>query len=377
MKIGFDAKRILYNRTGLGNYSRLVVNSLSTHFPDNEYKLYSPGKGIESLHSQFNPVPSVSFRYPEGFTSKLFPSLWRSNAIVHDLKQDQVDLFHGLSNELPLSISQSGIPSVVTIHDLIFIRYPQFYKYIDRKIYNYKFQKACQVANRIIAISEMTKQDIIRTYKINEEKIDVVYQGCDESFQQTITQEKMNDIQKRYHIPSHYILYVGSIEERKNLLLIVRALQQLNKDIHLIAIGKRTPYTDIVEAYIKENNMQQQVSILSNVPFDDLPGFYQMADLFIYPSFFEGFGIPIIEALHSNVPVIAATGSCLEEAGGPDSLYVEPNDVNDLREKIDWILSTPAQAELMKKAGKEYVKRFTDQQIANDLMNVYRNVLNK
>ena len=102
-----------------------------------------------------------------------------------------------------------------------------------------------------------------------------------------------------------------------------------------------------------------------------------MADLFIYPSFFEGFGIPIIEALHSNVPVIAATGSCLEEAGGPDSLYVEPNDVNDLSEKIDWILSTPAQAELMKKAGKEYVKRFTDQQIANDLMNVYRNVLNK
>lgn len=377
MKIGFDAKRILYNRTGLGNYSRFVVNSLSTHFPNNEYKLYSPGKGIESLQNQINPVPSISFRYPEGFTSKLFPSLWRSNVIVHDLKQDQVDLFHGLSNELPLSISQSGIPSVVTIHDLIFIRYPQFYKYIDRKIYNYKFSKACQVANRIIAISEMTKQDIIRTYKINEEKIDVVYQGCDESFQQTITQEKKEDIRKKYNIPSHYTLYVGSIEERKNLLLIVRALLQLNKDIHLIAIGKRTPYTDIVETYIKENNMQQQVSILNNVPFEDLPVFYQMADLFIYPSFFEGFGIPIIEALHSNVPVIAATGSCLEEAGGPDSLYVEPNDVNDLSEKIDWILSTPAQAELMKKAGKEYVKRFTDQQIANDLMNVYRNVLNK
>lgn len=171
MKIGFDAKRILYNRTGLGNYSRFVVNSLSTHFPDNEYKLYSPGKGIESFHSQINPVPSVSFRYPERFTSKQFPSLWRSNGIVHDLKQDRVELFHGLSNELPLSISRSGIFSVVTIHDLIFIRYPQFYKYIDRNIYNYKFQKACQVANRIIAISEMTKQDIIRTYKINEEKL--------------------------------------------------------------------------------------------------------------------------------------------------------------------------------------------------------------
>lgn len=377
MKIGFDAKRILYNKTGLGNYSRFVVNSLSTYFPDNVYKLYSPGNGIESLHNQINSESSVSFRYPEGFTSKLFPSLWRSNTIVHDLEKDQIDLFHGLSNELPLSIPNINIPSVVTIHDLIFIRYPQFYKYIDRSIYNYKFKKACQTANRIVAISNMTKKDIIETYKITEEKIDVIYQGCDKSFQQILAQAKKEDIRRKYNIPSHYILYVGSIEERKNLLLIVRALHQLNKDIHLIAIGKRTPYTDIVEAYIQENNMQQQVSILSNIPFEDLPGFYQMADLFIYPSFFEGFGIPIIEALHSNVPVIAATGSCLEEAGGPDSLYVEPNDANDLSEKIDWVLSTPSLADQMRNSGKEYAKRFIDQQIACNLMEVYRNVLNK
>lgn len=377
MKLGFDAKRILYNRTGLGNYSRFVVNSLCTYFPDNEYKLYSPGKGIENLRNQIKQVPSVSFRYPEGFTSKLLPSLWRSNAIVNDLKKDKIELFHGLSNELPLSISQSKIPSIVTIHDLIFIRFPQFYKYIDRNIYKYKFQKACQISDKIIAISDMTKQDIIKTYKIKEDKINVVYQGCDNSFQQVVTPEKKNDILKRYNIPPHYILYVGSIEERKNLMLIVRALRQLNKDIHLVAIGRHTPYTDLVEIYIKEHNMQQQVSIFSNVPFKDLPGFYQMADLFIYPSFFEGFGIPIIEALHSNVPVIAATGSCLEEAGGPDSLYVDPNDVNDLCEKIDWVLSTPAQAEHMKTSGKRYVERFTDQRIASDLMRIYKNVLNK
>lgn len=377
MKIGFDAKRVLYNRTGLGNYSRFVVNSLSTYFPNNEYQLYSPGKGMESLRTQINSVPSVSFRYPESILSKLFPSAWRSNLIVSDLKKNNIELFHGLSNELPLSIANSKIPSIVTIHDLIFIRYPQFYKYIDRKIYNYKFEKACQIANRIIAVSEMTKRDIVNTYKIKEEKIDIVYQGCDKIFQQIVTQDKKEDVFKRYHIPSHYILYVGSIEKRKNLLQIVRALHLLNKDIHLIAIGRRTPYTNLVETYIKENNMEKQVTILSNVPFNDLPVFYQMADLFIYPSFFEGFGIPIIEALHSNVPVIGATGSCLEEAGGPDSLYVNPNDVNELSEKIAWVLSTPSQAEHMKQAGKEYVKRFTDQQIAGDLMKVYENTLNK
>ena len=121
--------------------------------------------------------------------------------------------------------------------------------------------------------------------------------------------------------------------------------------------------------------MQEQVTILNNVSFDDLPAFYQLASLFIYPSFFEGFGIPILEALNSGTPVIAATGSCLEEAGGPDSLYINPEDVNGLNEKINWILTTPSQAEHMRTAGKEYAKRFLDQAIAQDIMNVYQKII--
>lgn len=376
MKIAFDAKRVTHNSTGLGNYGRYVVDILSDYYPKNTYDLYSPSKGKDYLRNKLREKDNITYHYP-GPIDSLLKSAWRSYGIIKDLKKSSPDIFHGLSNELPIGLEKAGIRSVVTIHDLIFIRYPQFYKKIDRTIYNHKFRKACEQADRVIAISDMTRQDIIKTYHIPEEKIDVVYQGCAPLFLKQVSPEQKEKIRTKYNLPSRYILSVGSIEQRKNLLLIVRALRQLGKDIHLIAIGKRTPYTDIVETYIKENNMQQQVSIFNNVPFEDLPGFYQMADLFIYPSFFEGFGIPIIEALHSNVPVIAATGSCLEEAGGPDSLYVEPNDVNDLSEKINWILSTPTQAELMKKAGKEYVKRFTDQQIANDLMNVYRNVLNK
>lgn len=376
MKVAFDAKRITHNSTGLGNYGRYVIDILSDYYPENAYDLYSPSKGKDHLRNKLREKKNITYHYPSPIDS-LLKSVWRSYRIINDLKKFSPDIFHGLSNELPIGLEKAGIQSVVTIHDLIFIRYPQFYKKIDRTIYNHKFRKACEQADRVIAISDMTRQDIMKTYNIPDEKIDVVYQGCAPLFLKQVSSEQKENIRTKYNLPPCYILSVGSIEQRKNLLLIVRALRQLGKDIHLIAIGKRTPYTDIVETYIKENNMQQQVSILNNVPFEDLPGFYQMADLFIYPSFFEGFGIPIIEALHSNVPVIAATGSCLEEAGGPDSLYVEPNDVNDLSKKIDWILSTPAQAELMKKAGKEYVKRFTDQQIANDLMNVYRNVLNK
>ena len=148
----------------------------------------------------------------------------------------------------------------------------------------------------------------------------------------------------------------------------------MGKDIPLVAIGKRTPYADVVEQYVRENNMEGQVTLLSNIPFEDLPAFYRLASLFVYPSFFEGFGIPILEALNSGTPVIAATGSCLEEAGGPDSVYVNPKDANDLSEKINLILTTSAQAEHMREAGREYAGRFQSEVIAGDLMEIYRRI---
>ncbi len=376
MKLAFDAKRITHNATGLGNYSRFIVNSLINRYPENSYHLYSPDKGKEHLRALIPNQENVIFHYLENkILGSLGKAWWRSCGIIGDLKKEKPTLFHGLSNELPFGLSKAGIPSVVTIHDLIFIRYPQFYKTIDRNIYNFKFRKACLLADKIVAVSEMTKQDIIRIYKVPEEKIDVVYQGCDVSFLQQVESNKLFEVKNKYNLPEHFILNVGSIEQRKNLLLIVKALKQSGKDIRLIAIGRRTPYTETVEQYIRENNMQEQVTILNNVSFNDLPAFYQLASLFIYPSFFEGFGIPILEALNSGTPVIAATGSCLEEAGGPDSLYINPEDVNDLNEKINWILTTPSQAEHMRTAGKEYAKRFLDQAIAQDIMNVYQKII--
>lgn len=368
--IAFDAKRITHNSTGLGNYGRYIIDILSHYYPMNEYHLYTPGAGKESLKNKLPKGNNITYHYPEGINSFLKP-IWRSFGIANDLKKQKPDIYHGLSNELPFGLKKAGIPSLVTIHDLIFVRFPEFYKPIDRTIYNYKFRKACELGDRVIAVSEMTRQDIIKYYHIPENKIDVVYQGCAPLFLKQASSEERQRVTDKYNLPTHYILYVGSIEERKNLLLIVKALHKLNKDIRLIAIGKRTPYTEIVENYIRENKMEKQVTLLNNIPYEDLPIFYQLANLFIYPSFFEGFGIPIIEALHSNIPVIAATGSCLEEAGGPDSLYVNPNDTNDLSEKIDWVLSTPSVSDRMKAAGKEYVKRFTDKQIADDLMEVY------
>lgn len=375
MKIAFDAKRITHNATGLGNYSRYVVNGLSASYPEHSYQLYTPGKGKDTLRERVEQRPTVSFHYPQGRMARLLPALWRSSGVLSTLKREEVDVYHGLSNELPLRIDRSGIPSVVTIHDLIFLRYPQFYKPIDRAIYTYKFKQACLQANKIIAISDQTRRDIVSFFRIPDEKIETIYQGCNPLYGQTVSESDKEAVRAKYQLSSPYILYVGSIEERKNLLLLVKALRGLKEDISVVAIGKKTPYTETVEAYIRENNLSGRVRLLHGVSFADLPAFYQMATLFVYPSFFEGFGIPILEAQLSGVPVIAATGSCLEEAGGPGALYTSPYYENELRGLIESVLNQPNLADSMRKSGLEYAERFEESKLATDMMTLYKQVL--
>lgn len=376
MKIAYDAKRITCNATGLGNYGRYIINMLSARYPQHEYHLFSPDKGKDNLRNRIKETPQIQFHYPANPT-KFKKALWRTLGVTKEVKKEQATLFHGLSGELPINLKKNRIPAVVTIHDLIFLRYPRYYKWIDRQIYTFKFKKACRQADRIIAVSECTKQDIIRYFKINPEKIEVLYQGCDPAFAQPVSEEKKKEVKEKYQLPQTYILSVGSIEERKNLMLAVKAMNRVDENIHLIAIGKQTPYAEKIKKYIRTNKLEHRVTLLSNVPFDELPAIYRQARLFVYPSFFEGFGIPIIEALHSGIPVIAATGSCLEEAGGPATLYTNPADEKELSRKITAILQHPQTAREMIEKGKEYVKRFDEKHIARRLMAIYQEVSNK
>ena len=369
MKIGFDGKRAVQNFTGLGNYSRFVLNLLIENYPENEYHLYTPKK------VKTNPGISsqIALHYPSALVNR---TLWRSKLIISDLKKDKIDLYHGLSNELPFGIAQSGIPSVVTIHDLIFLRFPDYYPYIDRKIYKYKFEYACKNASRIIAVSKQTKQDIMSFFCIPESKIDVVYQGCNELFQQTFPKEALIQVREEYQLPEKFLLNVGTIEERKNLLLIAKALSAVQKDVKLVVIGKETDYAKEVKDYIAANNLFDRVIFLKNVPLKDLPLIYRCAEIFVYPSRFEGFGIPIIEALYSGIPVVAATGSCLEEAGGPLSCYVHPQDEVQLAWQINNILSNPDKKNKMIAEGLRYVQKFTEKQLAKDLITTYNKAIN-
>lgn len=371
LKIGFDAKRAFLNNTGLGNYSRALIESLSEYFPENKYYLYTPFIQ-ENQHQAALELKNAKIRTA---SIPFLKSIWRSRLINKDLIKDELDIYHGLSHELPIGIQKTGIKSIVTIHDLIFLRYPDYYKRFDRKIYDQKIKYACSIADKIIAVSEQTKRDLIQFYTIPDEKIDVIYQSCHASFKQEYAEHELKLISEKYKLPKRFILNVGTIEERKNLMLLVKSIQQLPKDIELVVVGLPTPYADKVKEYILKNKLIDRVHFLENVPFNDLPKIYQLADLFVYPSYFEGFGIPILEALNMGVPVIATTGSCLEEAGGPDSIYVNPNHAIELSETIIHLWNNESRKKEMIAAGKAYAKKFDPLPLAQQLMDLYQGLL--
>ena len=368
LKIGFDAKRIVRNGTGLGSYGRTLVNDLAQY--PLRLNLYAPDKGRDDLRTQIVERDNIAFVYP---TSRHFKSYWRSRGIVDDLKRDGIQLFHGLSGELPFGIRKSGIKSVVTIHDLIFLRHPEFYNPIDVQIYKWKFRQTIKEADYIIAISECTKRDILEYggNLVSEDKITLIYQSCSPRFN-TSQNYKTSNLNSKLGC---YVLSVGSIEPRKNTMLPLKALHHLPDDISLVLVGRHTAYTDKLIQYARANGLEHRLHILHGVPDTDLPALYAGAECFVYPSVYEGFGIPIIEAISCGLPVVACTGSCLEEAGGPDSLYVAPNDAIGMANAIRRSLKGADDREERIQRSMDYIRRFSGTDVAGQVVDVYKRVL--
>lgn len=373
MRIGFDAKRAFFNLSGLGNYSRNTIQYLQQYYPENEYFLYVPGK---SGKFPLINLPGQQIILPDGLLSGLFPSFWRSFRLPAKLESDRIDLFHGLSNEIPFGIHNYNLRSVVTIHDLIFLRHPEWYKRTDRIIYRIKTLFSCRNASRIIAVSGQTKSDIVEFYKINPEKIDVIYQGCNPQFSRESSQQQKEEVLKKYGLAAGYILYVGTIERRKNLLNIVKALYSGKISSPLVVIGRQTNYAHIVKKFIAAHNIKD-IRFLENVPVEDLVPIYQMASLFVYPSVYEGFGIPILEALYSKIPVITSSGGCFREAGGDYSYYINPDNIEQIADAIKNVLENNELRLNMILKGYDHALKFNDKAIAQNIFNVYKSVVNQ
>jgi|YNPMSStandDraft_2_1061718.scaffolds.fasta_scaffold08896_2 glycosyltransferase involved in cell wall biosynthesis len=373
MRVGFDAKRAFFNNTGLGNYSRNLLQQLFQFYPQNEYLLYSPSSRIKI---KFQLIQNAKIKTPDNWFAKAFKSYWRSFLITKQIKLDRLNIYHGLSNELPFGITETGTKSVVTIHDLIFKRFPQWYRTIDVKIYDSKFRYAAFYSDIIIAVSQNTAEDIQEFYKINPSKIRVIYQSCNPTFFQLLDKNIINEVLESYNLPNEYILYVGTIEERKNLHRLVEAIVMGNIDFPLVVVGRKTKYYyQIVQPIIQKHKLEHKIFLIENIDNRELPAIYQGAKLFVYPSLYEGFGIPILEAQASGVPVITSKGSCFKETGGEHSLYVNSNNSEEIAYVLQKVLNDKSLRIEMIEKGRHYAKKFSDNVSINKLYKVYEELV--
>jgi glycosyltransferase involved in cell wall biosynthesis len=384
MNFGFDAKRAYHNHTGLGHYSRTLIELLSEHYPGHTYYL-------------FNPKPSSRYRFtndnivevlPGSLMSNLFRSAWRSSWVKKDLKKLGIDLYHGLSHEIPIGVQDTGIPAIVTIHDLIHERYPDQYKAIDRRIYTRKYKNACRHAARIIATSQQTRQDLVDMYAVDGNKIDVCYQSCSPLFARLATEADKQRVRDRYQLPERFLLSVGTIIERKNLLTICKAYYLLRDEPipPLLVVGKgKGKYYQQVKDFIVQFGLGNRIRFLSEDPqaatamdwlsTADLSIMYQLGSAMLYPSSFEGFGMPVMEALWAGLPVITSNQSCLPEVGGDAALYVNPLEAEDIADAIRKVIFDEGLAAAMRVKGFLHTEAFAPARYVQSVMDVYNKVL--
>ena len=372
MQIGFEAKRLFLNDRGLGNYARNLLYGFLKYQPEHFYHLYTPKVSNAYVSPALLTSENIAVHQPKSTLHNLSKSYWRSMSLGKVSNQDNIDVFHGLSQELPKDIRRSKAKSVVTIHDMIFLRHPEFYKPIDRWIYFNKVKFAVQNADRIIAISKQTKNDLIDTFSLDENNIDVIYQSCNEVFYEKRAVTELENVKTKWSLPQEYLLYVGALNGNKNVLAILKAMALLKgkMDLPLVIVGHGKEYKNELKEFATKNQLISKLIFASEIANPtplELSSFYQMASVFIFPSFYEGFGIPILEARFSGTPVIASNSTCLDEVGGNESLYFSPENAEELASHIENTLRKEMQGK-----PKDLIK-FHQQTHIEQLVTLYQN----
>lgn len=369
MKVGFDAKRLFCNSTGLGNYSRTLVKNLS-QIESIEINLYSPKKKNIDESKPFISNKKIKSTFNSSF-------LWRTKGIVKDLIKDQINLYHGLSNEIPFGLHKSKIKSVVTIHDLIFKIYPNTYKFLDRLIYDYKFRYACKNANKIVAISQSTKDDIIRYYNIPAHKIQVIYQSSLPVYLTPPNKGIQQRLISEFKLPDSFIICVGTFEDRKNQKGLIEAYSEVNKKLPLLLIGGGKKYKDEVLRLIKEKGENKNILLLNRrINDQELKALYELAKFSIYNSVYEGFGLPVLESQLCGTPVITTNTSSLKEAAAPGSILVTPNNKKQLIDAISKFVNSDLS--VIGKTVKAYcLDKYNPIKLNKELEGLYKEVLDK
>ncbi|MDR2499329.1 MAG: glycosyltransferase family 4 protein [Tannerellaceae bacterium] len=377
MVIGFDAYKA-YNNDALRNYCRYVINNLSTIYSENKYRLYTPTIAFRDCIEGIGMRDDIAFVPPSKVIDKVLPALWQRQTVVRELLRDGVQLYHGLCNELPRGLRKKGIRSVVTIHNHRFFHHPEHYPASECRRFIRKMQQTCMAADYVVAVSDYMRRYAISHLKVDHDKISTIYQGCDSIFLGVASDEEKERVRRDYSLPQKFILNVGTIEPCNNLLSALKALLHLDESIHLVAVGRETPYIAEVKQFAADNSLSARLHIRSHVAFYDLPTVYQLAAVFVYPSSCDCFGVPVVEALCAGVPVVTAGGLSLSEAGGEAVVYINYSDEHSIAQAIIQILAVNRKARRqISLRGKKHAARFDNNFLAWQMISAYNKAMNQ
>ena len=377
MRVAIDGKRYYLNSSGLGRYSRSLIDQLiSIGDEENlEIILYRPKGKVKFEPKSQSHLTEITADY--FFPGHIGNAIWRFTKLPSLINNSGYDLFHGPSHVLPGKLK---CPSVVTMLDLIFIRYPNYFKAWDRNYYRISFKKSAQLADHIISISEATKADLINYFGVKEEKISVIYPGFDAVFSK-LHQQKLDKIKIKFKLPRDYILYVGNIEPRKNILKLAQAFNSLqessyiDKDVHLLIVGQMGWYYKEIIDGIDSLSSRDKIKLVGPVYGEDLAGFYQLASIMAYPSMFEGFGYPVLEAMRLGTPVLTSNISSMPEAGGNAAHYVNPESLDEIKDGLCKLLNDKTYREKLAVKGTRHAAGFNTMRMTQETLEVYRKLI--
>jgi glycosyltransferase involved in cell wall biosynthesis len=374
MKIAIDVRTVLPNRSGVGNYVLHLVQNLRQVDPEPIYYFLAQKKNLSFLGPlAFDQSPLLTI-----FSHENHPlgDIWEHFILPLRLMKNDIDIFHGPASLIPFS--KNHYKTVVTIHDLVAFLFPSTIPLKYGAYMRYLLRQAVKRADKIIAVSHHTKKDLIRILKVPPEKIEVIHEAPSPIFYPYDKKKAQARLKQQYGITKKFIYHLGNIEPRKNLIVLLEAFtrvcQDLGKEYQLVVSGQKGWLTRSLNQFFKKYSARDQVIFTGYVPMEDLPLFMNGAEVFVFPSLYEGFGLPVLEAMSCGTPIISSNCSSIPEIVGSAGILVDPNDIHALADRIIYLLKNEEERGRLSQLGKEQAARFLWNEVARKTLIVYQTV---
>ena len=370
MRIAIDCRSVYPGRGGIGRYTEGLVRALAEIDGENEYVLFRCNAASDPVVDR----PNVTVLT---FDTAMIDPTWEQLALPSELDRLRADVYHATCFTLPVARAWRG--AVVTIHDVVFRRHPELVEPGLRAYLSEWSEFAARTADRVTTVSEHARGEIAEVLAVDPDRIRVIPPGVDDRFRPMPPDEARRSVSRDLRLPDRYVLFVGALEAKKGVPHLIEAFAAVAEspgltDLRLVLAGGRGPAPLDVEGLVDRWGLTERVVLPGYVADEDLPGLYAAAEAFVYPSLYEGFGLPVLEALASGVPVIAGDRSSLPEVCGAAAVLVDPEDPSALAEALKTVLTDDDRRQALAKAGPTQAGQFTWRRMAEAMLDLYREV---